>query len=141
MPLEHRVAQLRHSEEVQHPVVDLLGLGEEAVAVEDQDPLPAEQRLQPVELLGVAAPGQVGVVPVGVVRASAAPRRRPLLGPGEPPGLQLQRALEVRLGLEASGQLVGVRGVGPLDRVAHQHDQLHPGQVAAIRSPASGWNR
>ncbi len=46
----------------------------------------------------------------------------------KPARLKLKRAGE-RLGLVAPGQLVSVRGIGPLDRVAQQDEQLHAGQV------------
>ena len=53
--------------------------------------------------------------------------------------LELERALE-RLGLEAPGQLVRVRRVGTLHRIADEDQQPDAGQVPAIRSAASGWN-
>ncbi len=49
-------------EELQHPVIDRPGVGEEGVAVDDVDPLPAEYPLQPLQLPGVLPAGAVGVV-------------------------------------------------------------------------------
>src|SRR2546421_3768745 len=46
----------------------------------------------------------------------------------EPFRLQLKGSLEL-LGLEATGRLVPVRGVGAFDRVADQRDELRPRQV------------
>jgi len=68
----------------------------------------------------MAAPA-VGVVPVAVALVARV-RRHAFDLSGEALVLELQRPFE-RLGLESAGRLVGVRRVGPLHRVADEHQQ------------------
>jgi CDP-glycerol glycerophosphotransferase len=127
------------------PLLDLLGLplgqpqpraqpveltarvGEEHVGVDDVDTVGTQLVDEPVDLLAVTAPGQVGVVPV-----VEAPVRRvghhSLRLAGGAFLLQGDGLLEL-LRLVAAGQLVPVGRVRALHRLAHHHHDLHVGQV------------
>src|ERR1035437_11125409 len=60
--LEDGMAAAGQPEELKHPVIDRPGVGEVGIAVDDVDPLPAEDPFQPLELPGVLTAGAVGVV-------------------------------------------------------------------------------
>ena len=111
----------RKPEEIQHLGFDPLGLGEEALADHDRDPILGEGRVQRLELVGVVAPGEIRVV---LVAEAVVPRivQDPLDLPREPLGLTVQRLFEPE-GLVAVGPLVVELRVRALDRVAQQHDQ------------------
>src|SRR5215472_4779246 len=116
------------AKEVQDLVVDGAGVGEEVAAVDDVDPVAAEDPLQALELVGVLPASAVGVVPVAVANVDRIGQHSLHLAL-EPGTLEFQGPRE-RLILTAAAHPVGMRGVGPLHRITQQDQQLHAGQVA-----------
>src|SRR5215213_11744085 len=68
---ELRAARRRQTEEGERRVVSVRGVGEEALALEDEELLPREDLEPPLELLGVTPAREVAVV----LMAEAAIRR------------------------------------------------------------------
>src|SRR6478672_13976859 len=94
----------RRAEELEHAGVGLPGLHGQLVACDDEQLLPWEDRQPALELLRVAAAGEIRVVPPGVAEIAGFPRE-PLLLPARPLGLCLDRLFE-RQRLAAEGNLV-----------------------------------
>jgi hypothetical protein len=101
--LEFRVPVVTQPEEVEHFVVDRLGVCEEPAAVHHMNTA-AEQLVKAFQLIGVMPAGHVAVVLVAVAVVSGL-ADDPLGLPGQALVLQLQGQLE-RLGLITPGQLV-----------------------------------
>lgn len=119
---------MRQPEELKNRVIGKLGASEEHLALDNVDPVAAKQAFQPLQLLGVLSTGAVGVVLVAVADV---PRvgHDPFGLTCQPRRLKLQRSLE-RFALMTEERFVGMGRLGTLHRVAHQHEQLHTGQVA-----------
>ena len=100
--------------------LDLLNtrLVEERLTVDDVDAVATDQGLQPSDLLHVATTGQIAVV-LQVERIERRVGGELFSLTSKASLLQLEGALP-RLVLVAAGALVGVRGVGPLDRVTDE---------------------
>src|SRR5215510_15325004 len=112
------VPTVGQAEEVQDLVVGGAGVGEEVAAVDDVDPVAAEDPFQALELVSILPAGAVGVM---VAAAAAGIRRicgKALSLPLQPRILEFQGPLE-RFCLVTVADLMGVCGVGPLHRVAY----------------------
>ena len=83
MPVEDNIAATGQAEEIQYGLEGRLRIGPEHAGVHDVNPVPAEEPLQPFELLDVLTAGTVGVVLMAVAEVagsatmrSASPSRR-----------------------------------------------------------------
>src|SRR5438309_7355430 len=115
----------RRAEELDHAGIRLPRLGGQLFARDDEQLLLRADSQPAFELLRVAPPGEIGVVPPGVAEIAGLPREPHLL-PTCPLGLGLDRLLEREL-LAAERNLVMVVGQRAVDRVPQQRDQLGVG--------------
>ena len=132
--LEHRVPEVRQAEEAQHLVVRRLGLGEEVARCRRRGSAPRPTSASSRSRWSTYSPRvTVGVVLVGeavVVRVGGHPLR--LAGAAAPAPARSARSNA--LGLEAAGQLVGVRASRPArPGRGRSTSSFTPGRSRAIR--------
>ena len=120
---------------VQHLVVDLLRPAKNRSLSTTVHPVPADQLGQPLQVVARTRRGHGSAWCWWRSSRTAASAPQPLLCAGAAGPAPAPAPARSRLGLEAAGDLVRVLRVGPLDRVADQHDQLHRAGRAAIRAP------